>query len=63
MAPRKRKSSKTALEKEEKPEIALDFSEELEMKIRRAEELAKAEKTEKKDKQKDDEASGGKITA
>lgn len=59
MAPRKRKSSKTALEEEEKPEISLDFSEELEMKIKRAEELAKAEKTEKKDKQKGDEASGG----
>lgn len=59
MTPRKRKSNKTALKEEEKPEITLDFSEKLEADIKKAEELAKA-KTEKENEQKEDTASIGK---
>jgi len=59
MAPRKRKSSKAALE-EEKPEIALDFSQEFEAKIKEAEETAKV-KSEKKEQQTDKPIRGEKI--
>jgi predicted regulator of Ras-like GTPase activity (Roadblock/LC7/MglB family) len=51
MAPKKRKSSKVVLKDDEKPEIALDFSEGLEAEIKKAVELAKVEK---KDKHKED---------
>ncbi|MCK4477692.1 roadblock/LC7 domain-containing protein [Candidatus Bathyarchaeota archaeon] len=62
MAPRKRKSSKVALkEEEEKPEIALDFSEELETQIKKAQELAEAKRAEKKELKKDNVPKGGKI--
>lgn len=62
MAPRKRKSSKVALkEEEEKPEIALDFSEELETQIKKAQELAEAKRAEKKELKKDNAPKGDKI--
>lgn len=62
MAPRKRKSSKVALkEEEEKPEITLDFSEELEAKIKKAQELAEAKRAEKKELKKDNAPKGDKI--
>lgn len=48
MTPRKRKSSKAALKEEEKPRIAIDFTEEeLEAETKKAEESKKTEKTEK----------------
>jgi len=54
MTPRKRKSSKVALKEEEKPRIAIDFTEEeLEAEIKKAEESKKAEKTEKQEQRKD----------
>jgi len=56
MAPKKRKSSKVVLKDDEKPEIALDFSEGLEAEIKKAVELAKVEK---KDKHKEDSAGKG----
>jgi predicted regulator of Ras-like GTPase activity (Roadblock/LC7/MglB family) len=53
MTPKKRKSSKVALEEEEQPEMTLDFSEELEAQVKEAEEIAKAKKSKKKEQQKD----------
>lgn len=61
MAPRKRKSSKVALKEEEKPEIAVDFSEELEAQTKKAQELAEAKRAEKKNLKKDNAPKGGKI--
>ena len=60
MAPRKRKSSRSILEEgEEKPEIALNFQE-IEAKIKEtAEELKKAEGTEKNEQSKEDKSNKG----
>jgi len=59
MAPRKRKQSIT-IEEEEKPEIPIDFREQIAAKIREnAEELEKTEKPEKKEKPKEDETGLG----
>lgn len=61
MAPKRQKSNKVSLEEEEKPKIALEFTEEeLEAEIRKAEERRKAEKTQKKDPTKEDRTSRGK---
>lgn len=62
MAPRKRKTSKAALKEEEKPRIAIDFTEEeLEAEIKKAEEPRKAEKTEKQEQRKDKPSRDEKI--
>jgi len=61
MTPRKRKSGKVALEEEGKPEIALDFSEQLEAEIKEAEEIVKTKRAEKKEPKKDNDPKSGKI--
>ncbi len=59
MTPRKRKSSKTALQEEEKQEIALNFQD-IEAKIKEtAEALKKTEECEKKDRVKEDKSDKG----